>query len=454
MPFVPHTREDERVMLDAIGVDSIEALFDEIPPALRSGVLKNMPDGITEMELLRLMNERARQDEIGLSFLGAGAYEHHIPSAVWDLVGRGEFLTAYTPYQAEASQGTLQVIYEFQTMIARLTAMDVANASVYEGGSALAEAILMAVRANKKSKSRRILCAASVHPRYFSAARNIVRNQDIELVPLDFSNETGTVDTAALDANDADDYAAVVIPSPNFFGCLEDVDALSDWAHARGALVIGVVNPTSLALLRPPGQWGGAGADIVVGEGQPLGIPVASGGPYLGFMCCTQSLVRQMPGRIIGKTVDLDGKVGFALTLQAREQHIRRAKATSNICTNQGLLLTAATIYMSLMGDEGLRSVAVSSHRGMVNLLAEVEKIEGVGRRFTSPVFHEAVIRLPGPACEILARMSGDGILAGYDLGEVNADLANCMLTNVTETKREDDIVKFVESLRTAVGAA
>ena len=451
MPFVPHTEEDERLMLDTIGVPSVDALFDEIPAELRSGILKNTPTALTEMELLRLMSDRARQDEADLCFIGAGAYQHHIPAAVWDLTSRGEFLTAYTPYQAEASQGTLQVIYEFQSMIARLTGMDVSNASVYDGGSALAEAILMAVRANKSSKSRRILCPSSLHPAYLSAARNIVRNQGIELSTIQHSDDTGTVSLASLQAHEESDFAAVVVGMPNFFGCIEAVDELTDWAHEHGALVIAVVNPTALALLRPPGEWGETGADIVVGEGQPLGIPIASGGPYAGFMCCRKSLVRQMPGRIIGKTVDLDGKVGYALTLQAREQHIRRAKATSNICTNQGLLVTAATIYMSLMGDEGLRSVAIASHQGTLALLEAVTALPGVSRKFSAPVFHEAVIELPVPAHRVLEKLAAEGILGGFDLAGVGLD--QCMLVNVTEVHSESDIERFVASLAAALEA-
>lgn len=451
MPFVPHTREDEREMLDAIGVDSIEALFDEIPEDLKSGVLNHIPAGITEMELLRLMNQRARQDEVDLSFMGAGAYDHHIPSAVWDLVSRGEFMTAYTPYQAEASQGTLQVIYEFQTMMARLTGMEVANASVYEGGSAMAEAILMAVRANKKSKSKRVLSFGTVHPGYISSSRNIVENQDIEIEVAPYSPDTGTVDPSSLTF---DDYAAVIIPYPNFFGAIEAVDEVTRWAHEHSALVIAVVNPTALALLKPPGEWGDQGADIVVGEAQPLGIPVSSGGPYCGLMCCTKALVRQMPGRIIGKTIDTDGKTGYALTLQAREQHIRRGKATSNICTNQGLLMTAATIYMSLMGDEGLRAVATQSHAGVMQLLKEVSSIDGVRRKFPTPVFHEIVIELPVPAREVVDKMFDQGVLAGYDLGELSPELDHCLLTNVTETKTAEDIKRFAETLKSAVGGA
>lgn len=450
MPFVPHTQKDEREMLDAIGVDSIEALFDEIPENLKSGVLKEVPPGITEMALLRLMNDRARQDEVELCFLGAGAYEHHIPSAVWDLVGRGEFMTAYTPYQAEASQGTLQVIYEFQTMVARLTGMEVANASVYEGGSALAEAILMAVRANKKSKSRRVLALGTVHPGYISASRNIVHNQDIEIETTQWSDETGTVDAASL----ADeDFAAVVIPCPNFFGAIEAVDEITRIAHERGALVIAVVNPMALALLKPPGEWGDTGADIVVGEAQPLGIPMSSGGPYCGIMCCTKALVRQMPGRIIGRTVDTEDRPGYALTLQAREQHIRRGKATSNICTNQGLLMTAATIYMSLMGDDGMRAVASQSHAGLMRLLEEVDGIDGVSRRFSAPVFHEVVLELPKPARGVIDAMFDQGVLAGYDLAELSPSLDHCMLVNVTETKTPEDIRRFAETLKSALGA-
>jgi glycine dehydrogenase subunit 1 len=453
MPFVPHTSQDEKIMLDAIGVDSIEDLFDEIPPDLRGGVLNNTPEAISEMALVRLMSERARQDEVQLCFLGAGAYQHHIPAAVWDLVGRGEFMTAYTPYQAEASQGTLQLIYEFQTMITRLTGMDVANASVYDGASALAEAILMAVRANRSSKSRKVLVAGNLHPNYLSAVRNIVRNQKIELVVVPWVEETGALDMVQLETFAGEDFAALAIAYPNFFGGLDDVHRLTTFAHEQGQLLIGVVNPMALGVLGAPGRWGDTGADIVVGEGQPFGIPVASGGPYLGYMCCKQAIVRQMPGRIIGMTEDTEGKRGFALTLQAREQHIRRGKATSNICTNQGLLVTAATIYMSLMGDEGIRNIAAKCHNGIKKLLAGASSIEGVDKRFDHPVFHEAVLSLPIPASEVIGMMAEHGILAGYDLGLVDERLSHCMLTNVTETKTDEDIELFVATLRSVLEA-
>ncbi|TXI35784.1 MAG: aminomethyl-transferring glycine dehydrogenase subunit GcvPA, partial [Nitrosomonas sp.] len=350
MPFIPHTEEDIAEMLASIGAKSIEDLFDEIPDELVSGELTGVPSGLSELEITRLMMERANQDGFYQNYIGAGAYEHHIPAAVWQITTRGEFYSSYTPYQAEASQGTLQLLYEYQSMMASLTGMDVSNASMYDGATALAEAALMAVRSHKTS--RRILIPKTVHPVYRQVVRAIVSNQKIEVVELPFDTKTGQVDPASLAKTDFGDFAALVIPQPNFFGVLEQVDALTDWAQSKGALAIGVVNPTALALLTPPGEWGSKGADIAVGEGQPLGIPLSSGGPYFGFMACKNELVRQMPGRIIGRTTDLDGKEGFVLTLQAREQHIRRSKATSNICTNQGLMVTAATIYMSLTGPE------------------------------------------------------------------------------------------------------
>ena len=445
MPFIPHTALDEQEMLGAIGVPNIDALFDEIPENLRAASLSEVPAGISEMALQRLMDQRARIDEVDLSFLGAGAYEHHIPAAVWDLVGRGEFMTAYTPYQAEASQGTLQLIYEFQTMMTRLTAMDVANASVYDGATALAEAMLMAVRANKTNKSNRIVVAGNLNPNYHAVCQTIVKNQGLILDVLDYDPNTGCL-LGSVEAA-LDDAAALVISYPNFFGGLDDVDYLTDQAASAGALVIGVVNPTALALIKPPGEWGARGADIAVGEGQPLGIPLASGGPYLGFMCCRQQFVRQMPGRIIGRTVDQTGQPGYTLTLQAREQHIRRGKATSNICTNQGLLVTAATIYMSLLGNEGLRQVALTAHSGM-NALTELAcQIDGVTARFSGPVFHERVLALPVDASLVVEKMAAHGVLPGLALGDWVTGMDHCLLVNVTETKTAADIDQFARLL-------
>lgn len=453
MPFIPHTEDDERAMLEAIGVGSIEDLFDEIPTELRSNKLSRIPAAIGEMELLREMASRARQDETRLSFIGAGAYEHHIPSPVLDLISRGEFLTAYTPYQSEASQGTLQVTYEYQSMMAHLTAMDVSNASVYDGATALAEAILMAVRANRKSHARKILLASNINPFYRSTCESIVSNQQIELVDIPYADNDGLTQVESLGPFADEDITALVISYPNFFGGLDAVNELTDWAHSIGALVIASVNPTALGVLRPPGEWGDAGADITVGEGQPLGVPLASGGPYFGFMCCRQNLVRQLPGRIIGRTVDLDGDEGFTLTLQAREQHIRRAKATSNICTNQGLLAIAATVYLSLLGAKGLRAVAQTCHERTAALLSKVTAIDGVTPRFDGPFFHEVVIRLPQPAGQVLEEMAKEGILAGYDLGRSCEGLEDCMLTNVTETKSDQDLNDFSDCLAASLSA-
>src|SRR5690606_29128097 len=362
MSFIPHTENEIREMLDAIGVDSIERLFDEIPAELRIDDLHGVPEALSEMEISRIMHARAQRDGQYLNFIGAGAYEHHIPAAVWEITTRGEFYSAYTPYQAEASQGTLQLLYEYQSMMSSLTGLDVANASLYDGASALAEAVLMAVRANRRSTSRRILMPRTVHPVYRRVVDSIVRNQQVAIEELDYDPSGGHLNPASLERFAGEDITALVIPQPNFFGVLEETGALTDWAHANGALVIAVINPIALALLSPPGEWGSEGADIACGEGQPLGVPLSSGGPYFGFMSCKKAYVRQMPGRIVGRTQDLDGREGFTLTLQAREQHIRRSKATSNICTNQGLLVTAATIYMSLLGAEGLARVAAACH--------------------------------------------------------------------------------------------
>jgi len=448
MPFIPHTQHDTRSMLDDIGADTIEDLFDEIPAELRAQSLNEVPPGRNEMAVKRLMHDRAGQDTQPLSFLGAGAYEHHIPAAVWELTTRGEFYTAYTPYQAEASQGTLQLLYEFQTMMAELTAMDVSNASLYDGASALAEAVLMAVRANRKSKSKRILMPATVHPTYRKVVNTIVRHQGIQLEVVDYDTQGGHIDPASL-PTDPGDFTALVIPQPNFFGTLEDVDALTDWAQQHGALVIGVVNPTAMALITPPGEWGSAGgADIACGEGQPLGAPLSSGGPYFGFMCCAQKHVRQMPGRIIGRTNDLEGKSGYVLTLQAREQHIRRSKATSNICTNQGLLTTAATIYLALVGQEGLRQTAQHSHTNTQQLIELLCAIEGVEKVFARPCFHETVLRLPKPANEVLNALDNQGVLGGYDLSEEYPELGNAVLVCATETKTAADLQQYAEALR------
>jgi glycine dehydrogenase subunit 1 len=454
MPFIPHTADDEREMLAAIGAPSIDALFDEIPANLRLQSLEGVPTGLSELEVMQLMAARARTDGRALCFIGAGAYEHHIPAAVWSTITRGEFYSAYTPYQAEASQGTLQSIYEYQSMMARLTGMQVSNASLYDGATAVAEACLMAVRANRRSSAARILLPRSLHPHYRAVTLAMALNQGLTFDTLPYVRDAGHMSLDSLTAHDGQDITALVIQQPNFFGGFEEVDALTDWAHARDALVIAVVNPISLALLKPPGEWGAKGADIVVGEGQPLGCPLSSGGPYFGFMTTRMQHVRQMPGRIVGATVDVDGRPGFSLTLQAREQHIRRAKATSNICTNQGLLMMAGTLYLALMGAEGLERVAATSMARTAELVAALTAIPQVHRAFARPCFHEAVLTLDRPVAPVLAALAQRGIQGGLDLADYYPELGAALLVCATETKSSADIDAYASALSETLRSA
>ena len=387
-----------------------------------------------------------------LNFIGAGAYEHHIPSAVWAVTTRGEFYSAYTPYQAEASQGTLQLIYEYQTMISSLTGMQVSNASLYDGGSAVAEAALMSVRAHRRSRSQRILVPTTLHPNYRKVAVATASGQGVRFEEIPCPR--GHLALADLKKYQGEDVTALVIQQPNFFGVLEDVDALTDWAHANNIMVIASVNPTSLGILKPPGQWGATGADIACGDCQPFGVPLSSGGPYAGFLTTKMEFVRQMPGRIVGRTVDTNGKQGFALTLQAREQHIRRGKATSNICTNQGLLVTAATIYLSLLGPEGLRRVANECHRATQELVAALSRVKGVKVAFERPRFHEAVLLLDRPVAPVLAELARRGIVGGFDLSTDYPELGNALLVCATETRTAADINGYAEALAETLKAA
>lgn len=448
MPYIPHTTEDTEAMLASIGVRQPQDLFDEIPAFLRYEELKNIPDGSSEMVMLKEAQQLADKNRNGICFIGAGSYEHHIPAAVWDIASRGEFLTAYTPYQAEASQGTLQLLYEYQTMIAELTGMDVANASLYDGATALAEAVLMAVRINKRSKANRVLVAGTVHPFYRETLDTIVRNQHIEVITLPFDEKQGVTALSALEKYHGEDITALVISQPNFFGCLEQVDALTDWAHGNQTISIACVNPISLGLLKPPGQWGEQGVDIACGEGQPFGSPMASGGPYFGFFSARLEHVRQMPGRLIGRTVDKEGKTGYTLTLQAREQHIRRGKATSNICTNQGLLVTAATIHMSLLGAEGMQQVARQCHLNTQALVNALTRINGVETVFSAPCFHEALIRFNQPVDNVLAQLRDAGITGGYAVESHYPQLNNTVLVCATEMRTDEEISHYANALK------
>jgi glycine dehydrogenase subunit 1 len=462
MPYIPTTDEDIQQMLDSVGLANLEDLFAEIPKNLRiqEQELNAIPSATNEMKLTRELKEAAQKDSVALNFIGAGAYEHYIPAAVWELAGRGEWLTSYTPYQAEASQGTLQLLYEYQSMMARLMQMEVANASLYDGASALAEAVLMAMRCRPHAEFMRILVPQSLHPIYQEVLKTIVQTQALEIVELPISNSSGRVEESDLEKYSQDTpntISAVIIPQPNFFGVLEDIDMITEFAERKNALVIAVVNPISVAMLKPPGEWGTKGADIVCGEGQPLGIPLSSGGPYMGFLCCRKEHIRQLPGRLIGRTVDSEGKEGFTLTLQAREQHIRRGKATSNICTNQGLLVTAATIYLSLMGNEGLLRTALACHANTAFLrkkLNEQEKQNKTGIKILfadSPFFHETVIQLPVPVEFVMQKMTAQGIEPGFDLRPYYPELGESLLVCVTETKTKEDIDWFVSELQKAV---
>ncbi len=452
MPFIPHTPAETEAMLESLGLPDLEALFDEIPSALRIGALpESVPEGVGELALSRIMHERADRHETPLSFLGAGAYEHFIPAAIWDIVTRGEFYSAYTPYQAEASQGTLQLIYEYQSMMAELTGLAVSNASLYDGATALAEACLMACRlVGREVDHPRVLLPEAVHPAYRDVVRTVLGPQSIPIETVPFDPRTGLIDDCWLESRLSTSEAGVlVLPQPNFFGLIERVAEWTEAAQKRGFRVVGLVNPTALALLEPPGQWGSRGADIACGEGQPLGVPLSLGGPYFGFMTTRIDCVRQMPGRIVGRTVDLEGRPGYTLTLQAREQHIRRARATSNICTNQGLLVTAATLYLSLLGPSGLRQVARAAHARTRELVEALTGLPGVRPLFEgTPFFHECALTAEKPAGELLAALADQGILGGYDLGEFDLKKpASAWLVCATEMRTAPDIARYRETL-------
>jgi len=422
MPFIANTPAQQKQMLDAIGAGSVDDLFADIPRELLCGELDVQP-GMTEQEARRRITALAEKNLTGqTSFLGGGFYDHFIPAALEAIISRSEFYTAYTPYQPEISQGTLQAIYEFQSAICRLTDMEVANASLYDGGTAVYEAIMMALRITRR---RQVIVDDSVNPIYRKMVRSYTSNLGIELVEA--ASREGLADREAIAARLTDDTAAVIVQTPNFFGCIDDVSDLAEMVHACGGLLIVSGYPIAMALLKPPGQMG---ADIVVGEGQSLGMPVSFGGPYLGFMATRMEHVRKMPGRIAGRTLDAHGREGFVLTLQAREQHIKREKATSNICTNEGL-----------MGKDGLREVArVCADRGdyaRQRLLG----VPGVTMRFPKRwYFNEFVISLPVAADKVIRSLFTRGIAAGFPLGRYWPEMNNCLLLAVTEKRTKEDI--------------
>ena len=447
MPFILNTPHDEQAMLEAVGAKSIDELFDQIPADCRLGRGLNIPRALTEIELTSHMKKLAgRNISCGqrVSFLGAGSYDHFIPAAVDTIASRGEFYTSYTPYQAEASQGNLQAFFEYQTLITQLTGMDVSNASLYDGGSAAVEAVLMSVTSTKRHG--RVVTAASVHPEYRQVIATYLKNLNIELVTV--GTPDGVIPLDELDAAITPDTASVLIQHPNFFGALEDVDAISAIVHAKGAMLTVSVDPISLGILKRPGDYK---ADIVVAEGQSLGSPMAFGGPYLGIMACRDEFVRKMPGRLVGQTVDRRGKRCWALTLQTREQHIRREKATSNICTNQGLFALRASVYLSLLGPTGLREVAELSARKAHYARQALAATERLTPAFDHPVFKEFVVRVTDGRVEpLLAELGEAGFHAGVALGRWYPELADCILVAVTEKRTRDEIDRLASCVAAA----
>lgn len=443
MNYTPHTDQDIQKMLETIGIDSTAALFDPVPETLRLSSL-DLPAGISEMEALGLVQDlarSAREQAPALSFVGGGAYEHFTPSVVDAMISRSEFYTAYTPYQAEVSQGTLRAIFEFQTMVCELTGMEVANASMYDGASALAEAVMMAVRINDGG---RVLLPRSLHPFYRRVVETYVHGIGLELAEIPWT-DAGTIDLERVESELNDDTAAVVVQNPNFVGVLEPLEALGSLLQNRETAYVAAVNPISLGVIRPPGDFG---ADIVVGDGQPLGLPLSYGGPYVGMFATRDRHIRRMPGRVVGQTTDADGRRGFVMTLQTREQHIRRERATSNICTNQTLCATAATVYLASLGPDGLREVGTLNWNRSHEVASALSNVDGLSVKFSGASFNEFVIETPRPAREALQSLREKGIAGGIDLGRFFPELERCVLTCVTETKTGADVARLVEAWR------
>jgi len=447
MRFIPHTERDIREMLETIGVQDVAQLFAGIPDDLQLGNKHlDLPAALSESEVisaLRQIQMRNPDTEEISSFLGAGAYRHYSPAVVGSLIQRGEFSTSYTPYQAEVSQGTLQAIFEFQTMIAMLTGMDVVNASMYDGASALAEAILMANRINQQKE---YLIASGVHPEYRQTAETYLRGTDNQLISVPYSSD-GRTDFEFIRANLSDRTSAVVLQSPNFFGIVEEYEQLSRELKEQNTLLIVVVaEPLSLGILKPPGE---RDADIVVGEAQSFGLPVSYGGPYVGFFATREKFIRQMPGRLAGETIDRKGRRSFVLTLSTREQFIRRERATSNICTNQGLCMLAVTIYLAVMGKQGLRELALLNLRKADYLKNKLSKVKGFSIRFNADTFNEIVLKCPRPATEIRDALLEYKIIAGLPLGDHYQELADSLLICVTELNAVETIDRLAEKLGT-----
>lgn len=440
MDFLPHTPEDDQAMLETIGLGSLEELFEAIPEAVRVGRDLDVGDGLDELSLMAHLRDLAGRSKGAADltcFAGGGAYDHHVPAAVRALAGRAEFATSYTPYQPELSQGVLQAIYEFQTAVCDIYGMEVANASLYDGASALVEGVNLAARTTKRDRA---VVGATVHPHYTEVLRTYTSGLGFDVTIAPYGPD-GTVDWAAVDATGA---AAVVTAYPNVFGRLEDMEAASKVAHDAGALSVVVADPTAMGILEAPGA---KGADVVVGEGQGIGNALAYGGPYVGLFATTLDLVRQVPGRIAGETVDADGRRAFVLTLQAREQHIRRAKATSNVCTNQTLMAIHTAVHLAWLGPHGLGRLGELCIRNTALAAERLSSIPGCSLRFEGPRFKELVLQVPRDAGDLARRLADRGFLAGPSLGRWFPELADCLLVAVTEKRTEDEITAFAEAI-------
>jgi glycine dehydrogenase subunit 1 len=441
MAYIPHTEAERRAMLAAVGVERMDDLYSDVPGHVRFPDL-DLPEALSELEAmqeLQLLSEVNLDTRHASCFLGAGAYNHFIPSAVDHILRRNEFYTAYTPYQPEISQGTLQAIFEYQSLMCTLTGMEVSNASHYDGATALAEAVILALNHHRGGR-RKIVLSPAVHPQYRQVVRTYTQGMGLEIVGDEALSDGAQSLATMLDAN----TAMLAVQYPDFFGRIQDFGPLAEAAHAVGALLCVVVNPLALGYLKPPSEFG---ADVVVAEGQPLGIPLSYGGPYLGIFTTRQEYVRKMAGRLVGETVDSRGQRGYVLTLTPREQHIRREKATSNICTNQGLLALAVTVYLSVMGRQGLQKVAELCYRKAHYAAQQISRLDGFRIWNEGPFFHEFVVQCPRPVKEINDGLLDYDVLGGYDLGPDYPELAGHMLLAVTEMNSKEDIDELVELL-------
>lgn len=441
MPFIPNTDEDRRKMLERIGVSDFASLLKDIPEELKLKSLLDIPEPLSEMDVRKVAQSLSRKNagqESVVSFMGAGVYDHYIPSTVDKIISRSEYYTAYTPYQPEVSQGTLQVIYEYQSMICELTSMEVSNASMYDGASALAEAALMGRSINGRKE---IMVASTIHPRYRSAIKTYLHHL---CCLIQIPQENGVADMNFVSDKANDNTCAIVVQQPNFFGCLEDVFEMAKMAHDVGAVLISCVDPISLGVITPPGDYG---ADIVVGEGQPLGLPSSFGGPFLGIFASKNEHVRKMPGRIGARTTDTDGQEGFVLTLQTREQHIRRERATSNICTNEALCALASCVYLALMGRKGVSDVARLCAEKSHYLAGRMSELDGFHLAYTAPFFKEFVVKCPDRPEKIVASLAKKGFIPGVPLGRFDSSLSDMLVLAVTEKRTRQEMDSLVSLL-------